>query len=159
MGKQRGNADLADTAFFAKRSEQQRAANIKTDVAGHRSPRPQRRCDYCGKLGHDEDRCWTKEKDLKRAAAKANLAGRSSQDWPEDYTFASFSFLSSHRERRTSDWYVDSGASQHMSGQQWMFEDCKPVKPGSWTVIGIGSANLHRHGISSVPIRTKVNGT
>ena len=177
MGKQHGEVDPADTAFFARRfgSSVMAGASNKSSNGDSRGQKNRRhRCEYCGKAGHEEARCWTREKDLKkeaaltREAAQANIASGNSSDWPADYAFISLSSQSDYAftsslapvHRELSDWYADSGASQHMSDQIWMFRDFHPVAPGSWPVRGIGTANapLQVFGVGNIPMKTKVKG-
>jgi hypothetical protein len=59
------------------------------------------------------------------------------------------------------DWpFADSGASQHMSDQRWMFTTFHAVKKGSYHVKGIGSENcpLQATGKGDICIKSKVNG-
>ena len=74
------------------------------------------------------------------------------------FIILSFSFLSISN-RNINDWYVDSGASQHMSDQRWMFSSFYPVHPGSWPVKGIGSDAdpLQAAGFGDIHVRVRVN--
>ena len=148
----------ADSAFFARRSE----ANPEEGKASGQS-RKKVVCSYCQKNGPSEDRCWKKQKRESREAApppaQAGVAQACSESvWPNDYAFTSFSFLSISN-RNINDWYVDSGASQHMSDQRWMFSSFYPVHPGSWPVKGIGSDadTLQAAGFGDIHVRVRVN--
>lgn len=120
-------------------------------------------CSYCGKPGHLESRCWTKRRKSgvdSTTSSQANVASGHPFQWPGDYAFTSYSFLTNHLRHQPSDWYADSGASQHLSDQLWMFRDYTPVTPGKWPVVGIGSGNvpLQVHGHGNIPIKTRVEG-
>ena len=67
--------------------------------------------------------------------------------------------LSAPETRNIEEWYADSGASQHMSDQLWMFTVYVPIVPGNWPVNGIGNnVPLQVYGQGNIPIKTKVNG-
>ena len=61
--------------------------------------------------------------------------------------------------RRTSDWFLDSGASQHMSDQRDFFLTYQPVNPSKWPVHGIDPNNelLRAAGVGDVGIRARVD--
>ena len=87
--------------------------------------------------------------------------GSSSRNWPQGYAYATLSLLSNVKKCNQADWYADSGASQHMSDQLCQFQNCNPIKPGSWPVKGIGLIDnkpLQVHGVGEIPIRCRVDG-
>jgi hypothetical protein len=43
--------------------------------------------------------------------------------------------------RVNTDWWIDSGTTQHMSDQFSIFSNFTSVKPGSWPVKGIEATN------------------
>lgn len=59
---------------------------------------------------------------------------------------------------RSSDWFADSGASQHMTDQRNCLINFIPVAPGQWTVSGIGGTSLPVTGQGDVEIISIVNG-
>jgi transposase InsO family protein len=139
----------------------------------YKQVRFKRKCNYCAEEGHIEERCWQKSFDLKM---QAKLSGdetqakfvtmhtsptrkeESHQDWSGDYAFCSYSFFSKVKRRN---WIADSGASRHMSDQEWCFTNYVPVKAGTWPVYGIGedSQPLQVAGIGDVPVMCCVDGS
>jgi hypothetical protein len=53
-------------------------------------------------------------------------------------------------------WFADSGATASMTDQRKLLMDYETVKPGTWSVSGIGGTNLTVHGRGNVPIITEV---
>lgn len=82
-------------------------------------------------------------------------------DWTIDYRFSSCitSYLSIIC-RNFKHWFADSGASQHMSDQRWMFSTFNLVKKGSYPVKWIGSdyCPLQATGRGNICIRSKIGG-
>lgn len=159
MNQQGADGDSSDAAFFARRTER-RVGGGATSANRDRAE-ADRKCDYCGKKNHEESRCWKKKKDIRQReeTSNANVAS-SGGDWPHGYAFITFSLLSQVRGGGSRDWYADSGASQHMSDQRWMFSSYTEVPPGTWPVKGIGldNAPLQVHGVGHIPIRSRVDG-
>lgn len=58
------------------------------------------------------------------------------------------------------DWYIDSGATQHMSDQHNLFINFCPFTLGNWLVKGIGSTNmpLQAQGKGDIRIRSRMDG-
>lgn len=140
------DSSLEDAAFFAKRP---RSGSLPESGSKQRPPRI--KCNFCGKRGHTEEKCWEKERQEKAKQtnqddAKANMAR--TNYWPDHYAFTSISFLTSLPDRDSAKWYADSGASQHMCDQRWMFHNFISIIPGSRPVRGIGvdSKPLQVHG-------------
>ncbi|EFX65875.1 hypothetical protein DAPPUDRAFT_116880 [Daphnia pulex] len=48
-----------------------------------------------------------------------------------------------YETRSTGDWFTDSGATQHMTGQREALKNYVAVPEGSWSVTGIGSTNYN----------------
>ncbi len=152
MKKTRGGDNPEDAAFFASRFKPSHGGQ---HPAQHKNPRP--KCGNCGRRNHTEDKCWEKERQEKAkqntTEEKAHMA--KTDHWPDHYAFTSISFLSSLPDRDPTKWYADSGASQHMSDQKWMFHNYKEIIPGSRPVKGIGvdSKPLQIHGQGDIAIK------
>jgi hypothetical protein len=108
---------------------------------------------------HEESRCWKKKKDIRQQEDTRSNIASSNHDWPPGFAFTSLC-LSNLKKCNQTDWYADSGASQHISDQLWQFQNYNLVKPGSWPVKSIGLDNdpLQVHGVSDIPIRCQVDG-
>lgn len=139
-----------DAAFFANRFK---PAAEKQNPAHQRNPRP--KCSFCGKRNHTEERCWEKERQEKAKQTDDRAHMAHTDHWPDHYAFTSISFLSSMPDRDSTKWYVDSGASQNMSDQRWMFHSFKEIIPRSRPVKGIGvdSKPLQIQGFGEIAIK------
>src|SRR5262249_37242136 len=109
-------------------------------------------CKYCNKKGHWYKECMKRLRD--EGGEKSKLASGKSNG----FAFTAFSSLLAVRSN--TDWYTDSGATQHMSDQRWMFSTFEDVKPGTWPVYGIGKENqsLQVCGRGNINIRTFADG-
>jgi hypothetical protein len=58
----------------------------------------------------------------------------------------------------TTNWFADSGATQHMSDQRHLFTNFTSITPGKLTITGIGKKVIYAHGRGDIPIKTKING-
>lgn len=61
----------------------------------------------------------------------------------------------SYMARCIFDWFADSGATSHMTDQQSLMMDYKPIEPGTWMVTGIGCTSLAVHGQVNVAVITQ----
>jgi len=64
-----------------------------------------------------------------------------------------FTYLS-----RPSEWYADSGASQHMTDQRSLLTNFTVVEPGRWAVFGIAGTRLDVTGHGDVILTATVGG-
>jgi hypothetical protein len=71
----------------------------------------------------------------------------------------SYSYKSSadFKERRSVDWFADSGATQHMTDQRDLLINFVLVGPEQWNVSGIGGTSLPVIGQGDLPISSIVN--
>jgi len=53
--------------------------------------------------------------------------------------------------RSVFDWYTDSGSTKTVTDMRYLIMDFRSVKPGSWTIAGIGGIKLNVHGYGNVP--------
>ncbi len=179
----RGQKDTNDAAFFAhnfptitpngargNRTDGGRGGRGNRRGYYRRRPESSRQhpynptfCSYCGLGPHKAIHCRGRLKD--EADAKSRDAAAAASDKkkaisPEDNS--EFSFLSEFTcftAHSINDWYADSGATQHMSGQRSLFRNFVPVKPNTWFVNGIGGARLQVLGHGQIVFKAKVNGS
>lgn len=136
----RGQRDAQDAAFFAynypttQRFQRETRGNRMTRSRGganrhgsfRRQPYNQNFCTYCGRGPHKaavcririKDEAEAREKDAGAAAIDKKMLNQ--HDDNNDFSFLSdFTFFAAHC---LEEWYADSGATQHMSGQRTLFK-------------------------------------
>jgi hypothetical protein len=91
-----------------------------------------KKCGYCGKRGHTEDDCWTKERDETAVKASdkkhsANLA----------VTHHATMALAAEARLPSSQWLIDSAATIHMCHDRSLFSNIRSI-PTSTIVFGAG---------------------
>lgn len=86
---------------------------------------------HCRKIIKDE--AETKEKEA--GATAIDRKTRNPTNDNNEFSFLSdFTYFFAHS---VEDWYADSGATQHMSGQRSFFRNFVPVKHNTWFINGI----------------------
>ena len=58
--------------------------------------------------------------------------------------------------RSVFDWYADSGSTKTVTDMRHLIMDYQSVRPGSWTISGIGGIKLNVHGYGNVPVIAEV---
>ena len=168
-----GAPDATDAAFFARnfpppppppsqtptRGRGRGARGFKSNRGGRNHPYFQ--CSYCQKAWHNINTCRQRIHDeevkKKDSAAKSTTdqdKTKITQEVDHGFTSTSMCFTA----RCHTDWFADSGATQHMSDQKSFFTHIVPVEPNSWHVTGIGDARLSVHGYGNIIFTTSVDG-
>jgi transposase InsO family protein len=100
------------------------------------------KCRYCGKKGHYERECRTKEKDRKSGKLRktfqkeqAHTVDKKDRRDDESVFVAALSVTISDKE-----WYIDSGASQHMTGNRSWFSSYENLPQGPKVYLGDDTA-------------------
>jgi hypothetical protein len=78
-----------------------------------------------GKRGATEETALAAESILKKKPAPKEVAKKKFYD--ADYAYRSTIF-----DCDDDEWYVDSGATQHMTDQRSIFDSFKSIPPGTW---------------------------
>lgn len=118
--------------------------SVRGTFNNHQSRRSDTRCGYCFIRGHETKDCRKK----KRAEeAKKNES--------QDRALIS---SSSSDPKSTLAFFADSGATKHMSDQKHIFEEFTTIKPGTWSIAGIGDTHLEVLGKGSIRVITEING-
>ncbi|HVX00073.1 MAG TPA: hypothetical protein VHA52_06550 [Candidatus Babeliaceae bacterium] len=118
--------------------------------------RNMQRCTYCRRPGHSEDKCYKKHgypvgHPLHNKAHIAAVAKVDSVPDPDvDTEFAAFT-MNVDGEFGKNDWFLDSGASVHLSGNRDWFQDFKAI-PGVSIHIGDGRV-LNATGYGNIPVK------
>ncbi|KAG5870417.1 hypothetical protein JTB14_015224 [Gonioctena quinquepunctata] len=103
-------------------------------------------CNYCKKRGHCERDCWFKKKVEQRTSTSS--------------TSSNYALMSNTEGESKCDWYLDSGASQHMTFNRSWFKNYEKLNIKEYIVIGGGTRlAVEGRGTISVNIRKKNNDT
>jgi len=109
------------------------------------------RCTHCQIFGHKEEECYSKQR-IERNRLSTNSSS-SSHGNSKGYA-AGFKSES----RSPNDFYLDSGATQHMTDQRWMLKSFTPFEPGSRWINGIGSVLVEVLGEGNIETIALING-
>lgn len=110
------------------------------------------RCSYCNIVGHDEKVCYRKTQD----GEKASVA--EPQIDSENQNSAYAAGLPSSGSRSSTDFFLDSGATQHITDQKWLLKNLWTFPLGSRWIGGIGQTKVDVLGEGDMDLLTSVNG-
>ena len=125
------------------RTPQNRGRQSKSGSSNGSNRKAQMECHYCHKLGHFASECRKKKED----ESKENSAPSSSSRTPAAYTA-----LTSSASYGAEEWLLDSGATEHMTGNRALLNDFAPM---SKKVHGYSSSTMEATGIGSATVYTK----
>jgi hypothetical protein len=116
---------------------------------------------YCGKGPHKAIHCRKRISDEADAKTKEDtttaIKKKTTSNDKSDYcVLSNFTY---HAVHSIDDWYADSGATQHMSGQRSLFRNFTPIKADTWFVNGIGGARLQVFGHGQIVFTVMVDGS
>lgn len=148
-GPVRGRGGYHQRGNYHPYSNRNQAQQTSDQLKGN-NQQSQVTCYHCGEPGHFKRQCrdWKKEMENRR-----NWNHGENQQQSYSYK-SSADFL----ERRSVDWFADSGATQHMTDQRDLLINFVPVGSEQWNVSGIGGTSLPVIGQGDVPISSVVNG-
>ncbi|PKU87110.1 Retrovirus-related Pol polyprotein from transposon TNT 1-94 [Dendrobium catenatum] len=95
-----------------------------------KSPKPSVTCQICGKFGHTAVRCWYRHDDTYNSDPSPAL-------------------FTSPNPQSSSDWFLDSGASSHLTSDPNQIQNAQPYNGSSKVVLGNGT---------QLPIQNTGNG-
>ena len=100
-----------------------------------RNSSSQQDCWYCGKPGHMQAQCYKRQNDIRNGKLQqGNYASSSKNEDDKERLFVMQHVVNAVSENGVKDdcvWYVDSGASNHMTSHgEWFKEIQSPEKPG-----------------------------
>lgn len=128
--------------FFHPYHQEGTYENYKSDVI----------CWHCGGFGHTRVKC---RKYLREQEVQDNNNYSQGDDQQQSISYKSTSDFTS---RQSTDWFADSGATQHMTDQRDLLTNFIPVGSERWTVSGIGNTNLPVTGQGDVTLTAYVDG-
>ena len=96
-------------------------------------------CWYCGKPCHTQVECYKKQNDEKRGKRQQNNYASTSEDCDKDGAFVvqhETAAMAECSQRCNEEfmWYVDSGASNHMTGHKNWFESLREPEIPSYVI-------------------------
>ncbi|KAG5598611.1 hypothetical protein H5410_029981 [Solanum commersonii] len=106
------------------------------------------KCHHCGKKGHKAKVCWFNKKAVEsNVAATSSPKEKSEDDWDAEAFFAveqeelAFTVTTSKQIDYENDWIVDSGCSNHMTGDKEKLQNLTKYK-GSREVVTADDTKL-----------------
>jgi hypothetical protein len=135
--RKESGSQKADAAFFSKtaRNKNYRAKSIRP-----KRDKSKDKCNYCGKVGHWAEDCYkrlAKEQDGQHRANKAS-------DSVDLFVAANVA-----NAKSKDDWFIDSGATQHLSCNRDWFVDYERIQPSKvylgddYPLDAIGKGSIH----------------
>ena len=112
-------------------------------------------CHYCGKTGHIAAQCYAKRDDIRSGKLQqGNYASSSRQNEDrKEHLFVMQHMMNAVTEKGTQDdvWYVDSGASNHMTSHDEWFGEMQDLQNPGYVQTGDDSCHPITH-IGKVPL-------
>lgn len=103
------------------------------------------KCYKCGKKGHMAKDCWSNKKSAESNAAISNSKEKCEDEWDAEACFAleeeelALSVTTFERIDYENDWIVDSGCSNHMTGDKQKLQNLTEYKGGRLVVTANNS--------------------
>lgn len=164
MGIEAANTDLKSDAIISKLLDGQSSENAKGEAlfSGKKSKNSNKnfkkiKCAYCGKKGHTIDVCRKKkaENDSKNGSdgsGKAKSAFIAHAHAQATKTKNENSALTAQNNAtRMNDWYVDSGASSHMTPYAQLLANVRPTHVNE--ILSANSAKLNVRGAGNTVLK------
>ncbi|KAM1256948.1 hypothetical protein EV1_030743 [Malus domestica] len=105
------------------------------------------KCYNCGKMGHMAKDCWAKKKSAESNAATSSSKENNEDGWDAEALFATeeeelaLTVTTPKRIDYNNDWIVDSGCSNHMTGDKQKLQNLSEYK-GSRVVVTADNSRL-----------------
>jgi transposase InsO family protein len=103
------------------------------------------KCYNCGKMGHMAKDCWTKKKPVESNTATSSSKENSEGGWDAEVLFAmeeeelALTVTTPEQIDYKNDWIVDSGCSNHMTGDKHKLQNLSEYKGGRVVVTADNS--------------------
>ncbi|KAE8665560.1 PLAC8 family protein [Hibiscus syriacus] len=123
------------------------------------------KCYNCGKMGHMAKDCWTKKKPVESNTATSCSKENSEDGWDAEALFATeeeelaLTVTTPERIDYKNDWIVDSGCSNHMTGDKQKLQNLSEYNGGRVVVTADNSRLPITHIESAYIDRTRKNKT
>ena len=137
------------------------ASALVSNQRQYRRDRP--KCNFCGRLGHVESKCWKKHPHLNphnKTVSKdpaAFVAAENEEDFVCLLAKHSKYAEDSIQTEKSSNWYIDSGCSNHMTHDKSLFSSYTAISRPSSVELGNGNKTPIQ-GAGTVHVRIKVHG-
>ncbi|KAE8681718.1 hypothetical protein F3Y22_tig00111310pilonHSYRG00060 [Hibiscus syriacus] len=111
------------------------------------------KCYNCGKMGHMAKDCWTKKKPVESNTATSCSKVNSEDGWDAEALFATeeeelaLTVTTPERIDYKNDWIVDSGYSNHMTGDKQKLQNLSEYNGGRVVVTADNSRNEEKFAI------------
>ena len=118
-------------------------------------PRRRPYCNYCKRLGHIEPKCWTKLSHLdpkNKTNSNPNPALIAAKGDEEHVVCLMAKYEESSVEKNSSNWFVDSGCSNHMTFNKSLFSSYTSGHPSTVSLGNNNKANIAGIGKIEIPI-------
>ncbi|KAE8732211.1 tir-nbs resistance protein [Hibiscus syriacus] len=120
------------------------------------------KCYNCGKMGHMEKDCWTKKKHVESNIATSSSKENSENGWDTEALFATeeeelaLKVTTLEQIDYKNDWIVDSGYSNHMTGDKQKLQNLSEYNGGRVVVIA-GNSKLSIAHIGNTIVTPRYN--
>ena len=138
------------------------ASALLTNQRPYREDRP--KCNFCGRLGHVEAKCWKKHPHLNPYNKTANketaafVAAENREDFVCLLAKHSKHSEDSVQAEKSRNWYIDSGCSSHMTQDKSLFSSYSEISSPSSVELGNGNKTPIQC-TGTVHVMIKVHGT
>lgn len=142
QGPSHGKSNSRNSGKFEESKEEKRSFQSNKARGKYKGKKPYFECNFCHKPGHKANDCWEKHPEKKPVAGFMHNEAEKSE-----------SLLIASDGNVENVWYLDSGASRHMTGNKNLFSSLVEADDGQVT---IGDAKSYKiQGVGEISFKTK----